>query len=271
MAKISVIISTYNKHDWLEKTLWGYEFQTYRDFELLVADDGSDERTKNLIEELRTKFSIKLIHVWHEDDGFRKCDILNKAIVASNSDYLFFSDGDCVPRKDLVEKHIKHREKGRFLSGGYHKLPLNISEDITIEDIKTQKCFDKDYLLSCGMKKSFRNNKLTSHGFKEWFLNHITTTKPSWNGHNSSGWKEDMLAINGYDERMKYGGQDREFGERLENYGIKGKQIRYSAICVHLDHKRSYIDDEKWNFNRNLRKKVRKEGIKYTNYGIIKN
>lgn len=270
MAKISIIISTYNKPDWLEKTLWGYEFQTYRDFELIVADDGSGDETKNLIEDLRKKFTYNLIHVWHEDDGFRKCDILNKAILASNTDYLFFSDGDCIPRKDLIAKHMKHREKGRFLSGGYHKLPLNISKDISVEDIKSQKCFDKDYLLSQGMKKSFRNNKLTSHGFKEWFLNHITTTKPSWNGHNSSGWKEDMLAINGYDERMKYGGQDREFGERLENYGSKGKQIRYSAICVHLDHKRSYVDNEKWTFNRNLRKQVRKEGIKYTNYGIKK-
>lgn len=270
MAKISVIISTYNKPDWLEKTLWGYEFQTFKDFELLVADDGSDEITKNLIEKIKKEVSYRIIHVWHEDMGFRKCDILNKAIIESNTDYLFFSDGDCIPRNDLLEKHIKHREKGRFLSGGYHKLPMDISESIDKDIIESQKCFDKDYLLSLGMKRSFRNNKLTSHGFKEKFLNFITTTKPSWNGHNSSGWKEDMLAVNGYDERMKYGGQDREFGERLENYGIKGKQIRYSAICVHLDHKRSYIDNEKWEFNRSLRKKVRRNGIKYTEFGIKK-
>lgn len=66
------------------------------------------------------------------------------------------------------------------------------------------------------------------------------------NGHNASGWKEDIVAVNGLDERMQYGGQDRELGERLENYGIRGKQIRYSAIVVHLDHARGYVNKESW-------------------------
>lgn len=63
-------------------------------------------------------------------------------------------------------------------------------------------------------------------------LNAVTTTKPTWNGHNASGWMEDVMRVNGYDERMEYGGQDREFGERLVNCGITGLQIRYSAICL---------------------------------------
>ena len=63
------------------------------------------------------------------------------------------------------------------------------------------------------MPASFKNNKLTATGFKRWALNTFTPTKASWNGHNASGWLSDILAVNGFDERMQYGGQDREFGE----------------------------------------------------------
>ena len=120
------------------------------------------------------------------------------------------------------------------------------------------------------MKNSFKNNKLTSFGFKAWLLNTVTTTKPTWNGHNASGWLTDILATNGFDERMQYGGQDREFGERLENSGIHGKQIRYSAICVHLDHARGYKTTESIQKNLNIRKHTRQEKIKKTPYGIQK-
>jgi len=91
------------------------------------------------------------------------------------------------------------------------------------------------------------------------FLNTLTTTNPTWNGHNVSGWKDDVIAVNGYNEDMQYGGLDRELGERLINYGIKGKQIRYSAICVHLDHPRPYRTKSTWKkiikFARRLRRK----------------
>ena len=81
-------------------------------------------------------------------------------------------------------------------------------------------------------------------GFISKILNWITPTNASWNGHNSSGWKKDIENVNGFDERMQYGGQDRELGERLFNFGLKSKQLRYSAVCVHLDHKRGYKTPE---------------------------
>ncbi len=104
-----------------------------------------------------------------------------------------------------------------------------------------------------------------------WLLNTITTTRPTWNGHNASGWLTDILAANGFDERMQYGGQDREFGERLENSGIRGKQIRYSAICVHLEHPRAYKTADSIQKNLSIRKYTRHKNIKRTPYGIVKN
>ncbi len=267
---ISIIISTYNAPEWLEKVLWGYNNQIYRSFELVIADDGSKQETKDLITRMQQEVSYPIIHVWHEDDGFQKSKILNKAILACTTPYILMSDGDCIPRKDFVAQHIKYREKGYFLSGGYFMLPMDISQKITKDDILQERCFDLKWLLANGLKKSFKNNKLNSGVTKAAFLNFITPTGATWNGHNASGWKEDILAVNGFDERMQYGGQDRELGERLFNIGVKAKQIRYSAICVHLDHPRGYKTQESIDKNLAIRAVTKKQKVKSTPFGIEK-
>lgn len=270
MIDTSIIISTYNSPDWLAKVLYGYNNQTYRNFELVIADDGSNQETFNLIETLKTEVFYKIIHVWHEDKGFQKSQILNKAIIDCNTPYIIMSDGDCIPRKDFVEVHVKHREEGYFLSGGYFMLPMSISNQIAKDDIYSERCFDVSWLKNNGLKPSFKNNKLSASGFKSWFLNVFTPTNASWNGHNASGWKKDIVAINGFDERMQYGGQDRELGERLVNFGLKSKQIRYSAVCIHLDHKRGYKNQESINKNRQIRNATLSEKLTWTDYGIVK-
>lgn len=266
----SVILSTYNAEEWLEKVLWSYTVQTYRDFEIVIADDGSGDETKKLIEEFKSKTEIPILHVWHPDNGFQKSAILNKAILATNSDYIIMSDGDCIARKDFVEQHMKYRNAGYFLSGGYSKLPMDVSKSITREDILTGRCFDVNWLKKNGLESSFRNNKINSKGFKSRLLNWLTPTTATWNGHNSSGWKKDILDANGFDERMQYGGQDRELGERLFNRGIKSKQIRYSAICLHLDHPRGYKTKESIDKNLAIRANTRKNKVARTPFGIVK-
>lgn len=268
--KISVVISTYNSEDWLQKVLWGFDVQTFKDFEVVVADDGSGPRTRALLEEMRNEVFYDIIHVWQEDEGFQKSRILNKAVTACNADYIIMTDGDCIPRDDFVEVHYINKEKGFFISGGYYMLPMNISKMITREDIIEQNCFNIHWLKEKGIPKTFKNNKLTSRGFISKFFNTVTTTNASWNGHNSSGWKKDILNVNGFDERMQYGGQDRELGERLFNFGIKSKQLRYSAVCVHLDHKRGYKTPESIQKNQAIRKETRKKRMVWTYYGISK-
>ncbi|MCW2119237.1 glycosyltransferase family 2 protein [Flavobacterium sp. 7A] len=267
---ISIIISTYNSPDWLKKVLWGYNTQTYRNFEIIIADDGSNQETFDLIEEIKKEVFFPIIHVWHEDKGFQKTIILNKSILAVSTDYILMSDGDCIPREDFVEQHIKSREEGHFISGGYFKLPMDISRNINQLDVYSGKCFDLKWLKNQGLKASFKNSKLTAKGFTSWFLNTVTPTTASWNGHNASGWKKDFLAVNGFDERMQYGGEDREFGERLINYGLKPKQIRYSTVCVHLDHARGYVKPEMVLKNSQIRKETKDQKKIWTDSGIIK-
>lgn len=264
----SVVFSTYNQPDWLEKTLLGFAAQDRADFEVVVADDGSREETRERIEALRPRLPFALQHLWQPDEGFRKCRILNQAIRASRSDYLVFTDGDCIPRRDFVSVHLRLRERGRFLSGGYFKLPVDISKAICETDIAGNRCFGLDWLRERGLKPAARDVKLTAKGNAAALLDALVPTRASWNGHNSSGWKDDILRVNGFDERMGYGGQDREFGERLANAGIRGKRIRHRAICLHLDHPRGYRTQESVDFNLGIRAQTRTRRAVRTAFGI---
>ncbi|RZJ36244.1 MAG: glycosyltransferase [Flavobacterium sp.] len=268
--KISVIVSTYNAEEWLEKVLVGYSLQTYSDFELIVADDGSRPATKQLIESFAANYPVPIRHLWHEDLGYRRQEILNVAIVEAAHEYILMTDGDCIPRRDFVEVHAHQAEKGKFLSGGYCKLSMKISKAITHDDIESQRCFDLKWLRRIDKVGFSQTLKLASDGVLGTVLDLVTPTTPSFNNCNSSAFKNDLIAINGYDERMKYGGSDREIGERLENYGIRGKQIRHKAICLHLDHSRGYKTKDSLAANIAIRKDVKASKIVWTPYGIKK-
>jgi glycosyltransferase involved in cell wall biosynthesis len=254
---ISVIITTYNHPAWLETVLWGFAGQSYRDFELLIADDGSGPETGFLIENFRDETGLRIHRVWHEDQGFRKCEILNKAVLAANGNYLVFTDGDCIPRKDFLALHHELAEPRRFLSGGYLKLPLDTSQRITPADVIAGRATDYHWLRENGAPISRRLARLALRPARARLLDGLTPTRPTWNGHNASAWRSDIIAANGFDERMGYGGLDRELGERLENAGIRGKQIRHRAIVVHLDHGRGYRDQAILRRNHEIRRETR--------------
>lgn len=263
---IGIVISTYNNPAWLEKTLWGYLYQTRPADEIIIADDGSRDDTRQLIDSFRDKLPIK--HVWHEDNGFQKSRILNKALIAAESEYLIFTDQDCIPRKDFIATHEAYAQEGYFLSGGYFKLPMDISKALTQDDVASERAFSLSWLKKQGMKMNFKCSKLIKSTIFTKIMNRITPRGATWNGCNASGWLADMMRINGYNEEMQYGGQDREFGERLFNLGIKSKQICYSAITMHLDHKRPYKTKESMDKNKAIRRNTRKTGIIETPNGI---
>lgn len=266
--KVSVVISTYNAPNWLEKVLWGYACQDYKNFEIVIADDGSKPETKELIDRLAQDTGLDIKHMWHEDQGYRRQTILNVAILQCTTDYIIFTDGDCIPRNDFVRIHVEKAEKGFFLSGGYCKLPIELSNAIEKPDIYQQVCFDASWLKKKGSLGFSQRRKLTAKGVMAKFYDAVTPAKATFNNCNSSGWKEDILFVKGYDERMQYGGADREIGERLVNAGIKGKQIRHQAICLHLHHERGYAKRESIEKNLKIRKHTKDQNIKQTEFGI---
>ncbi|WP_323751848.1 glycosyltransferase family 2 protein [Marinobacter sp.] len=269
-TSIGVVITTYNSPLWLSKVLTGYECQTFQKFRVIIADDGSTDETRALINSFKERGILEVDHVWHEDDGFRKCQILNKAIQETSCDYLIFTDGDCIPEPDFVQTHHDIAKPGLFLSGGYIKLTMPVSEAIADDDIRSGVIFKRDWLVAHGQPKNHKLWKLSpSTGFRN-FMNRITPAAASWNGMNSSTWTQDLIAVNGFNEDMQYGGLDRELGERLWNYGHKSQQIRYSTVCLHLDHARGYSKPEIWAKNRAIRKAVKDNKTFWAENGIKK-
>ena len=266
--RLSVVVTTYNHPKWLEKVLWGFEAQTFRDFELLVADDGSDDPTRELIEQLRPQLRYPLRHVWHPHDGFRKCTILNASIAVAEGEYLFFTDGDCIPRPDVLAVHAHHARRGVFLSGGYLKLPMSTSERITRDDILAGRATDYRWLRANGAPLSRQSLRLAWGPSVAALLDRITPTGATFNGHNASVWHDDLVRVNGFDERLEYGGLDRELGERLENAGVRGVQLRHRALVVHLDHPRGYRRTEAMARNRAIRDEVAARRIARTPAGL---
>ncbi len=266
--KVSVILSTYNSPAWLEKVLWGYAQQTHRDFEIVIADDGSTEATAQLIERMRAATGLALRHVWQEDEGFRKCRILNKAVGQAQADYLLFSDGDCIPRRDFVAVHVNQAAPGHYLSGSYFKLPMDISQAISRDDIVSGSCFEVSWLRQQGLSFWRKTYKISAGPRLALWLNRLTTTQCNLKGSNASVWKQDVLAVNGFDERMPWGGEDREFGVRLINSGVQPKHVRFNAVVLHLDHARGYVDPEQVKANKALRQFNETHKVKWTDFGI---
>jgi glycosyltransferase involved in cell wall biosynthesis len=266
--KTSVIISTYNSPLWLQKVLWGYFAQDNTDFEIIIADDGSDASTGELLTEMARSSPVPITHVWQPDDGFRKCAIINKAIAVARGDRILTTDGDCVPRRDFIGVHARYARPDRFLSGGYFKLGEDLSNSLDRDLIEDQRAFSASWLVRRGMPINTKAFKLVAAPPFDTLLNRIVPTRRTWNGHNASCDRSLAIRVNGFNEDMQYGGLDGEFGVRLGHTGVFGDQIRYSAVVLHLHHGRGYVTPEMIENSRAVRRRTREEKKRRADRGL---
>jgi glycosyltransferase involved in cell wall biosynthesis len=269
VPSIAVIVSVSNSATYLEKALVGLSCQDRLPDEVIVADDGSTDDTPAVIAAADAARLFPIAHLRQEKQGFRKCRILNRAIDGAKADYLIFLDGDCVPRRDFIAAHGQRATPGRFLSGGVFRLPRPVSQSVERSDIADGRLFERGWLRAQGVRVPAAS-KVSVPIRAGHFFSKATTTRPTFNGHNSSAWRDDAIRVNGFDERMVYGGLDREFGERLGNAGVRGYGIRYEAVCVHLDHDRDYIDKAGWEANHAIRRETRRLRSTWTDFGIVR-
>ena len=271
LKNASLIISFYNNIDFLKLTLAGFERQTYNDFEIIIADDGSSNEIVEKLNLIIQNSDLDIKHVWHKDEGWRKNIILNKAIIKSNSDYLIFIDGDCIPHKSFIEEHVLNKRKGYFLAGRRVNLSKYISNKLTNEKI-LDGYLEKRYLLLSFLLKVINKGTHIENGvyIKSKFIRkRINQKDKGILGSNFSLFKEDLLAVNGFDERYIHpaAGEDTDLEYRLRNYGIKCKTVKHLAIQYHLFHKKLKRNKENLIIlNENIRNKVT-----YTPFGIKKN
>lgn len=262
----TLIISSYQSPRVLGLTLLGYTCQSVMPEEILVADDGSDASVAAVVASYGDRLPLRMLTQRHE--GFGKCAILNRAIEEASGDYLIFSDQDCIPRRDFVATHLAARREGRFVSGGYYRLCQRVCERLTEAEVTGQTLFSLRHLRELGQPAGKSDMKLVEQAWVRRLWDALTPAAASWNGCNVSAWRRDVVAAGGYDERMVYGGEDRELGERLENAGVTGMQWRHRAVLLHQWHERPYKTPHGLDRNAEIRAETRRLKAVFTPYGI---
>lgn len=247
--RIAVIVTTYNRPDALGAVLEGYLAQTDRDFELLVADDGSTPDTAQAIREFQTRATFPLHHVWHEDLGFRAAAIRNRALAATSADYVIFTDGDCVPPVDFVARHRLLSEPGWFLSGNRLMLTQEFTAQVLREGLPIHLWRTRDWLRARGrgqIERVLPLIRLPDVGV----LRKLAPRR--WEGAktcNLSAFRQDLLRVNGLDESYTgWGLEDSDLVIRLIRAGVGSKSARFSAPVLHLWHKendRSNVEENR--------------------------
>lgn len=228
----TLIITTYNWPAALNLVLLSVQKQSVLPTEVIIADDGSKEETKNLIEKFQKIFSIPLLHVWHPDEGFKLAEIRNKAICKAKGEYIIQIDGDIILHCNFIKNHLEQSKPKTFLTGS--RVWLN--EDVSL---KSQKTLNINFnWLSKGIKN--RVNAMYIPYLSPFFNNSTLDVKEAVErvrGCNMSFWKKDLIAVNGYDEDMiGWGREDSEISVRLVHNNIKKERIKFGAIQYHQYH-----------------------------------
>lgn len=272
MKTITLIISVYKKERELEILLTALTKQTYMNFDVIIADDGSGKSMKDFIDRISKQCNYKITYLTQEDFGFRKNKILNEAIKNSNGENLIFLDCDCIPHKDFVKAHSENSEDNTLLVGRR----VHLSEDLS-------KLLSREFILSRNF--SSLSAKAFFNSFK--FKNSTTTAEEGiiiknklirkiisrGNNHlvgcNFSVPKELLIKINGFDENYTGAGigEDTDIEYRLSLIGVKFKSVRNLAVVYHMYHSKTKENNTNFDYFHN---NIKTKNISFCENGIVK-
>jgi len=252
--KVSVIIAVYKDVEALELIIESLKNQTYKNFEVIIAEDGQDEKMQAFIESIK---DLDIKHTTQEDIGIRKTKSLNNGIIASEGEFLIFIDGDCIPYSTFIESYIKISQDGFIISGRRVNLGPKYSKKLRnkiISPLELEKTFLLRYIFISQDCKEGHSEDGFYFSPDGWIYNKfIKNRKASTSilGCNYACFKKDIIAINGYDEG--YGetaiGDDTDLEWRFKALGCKIKSAKNVANVFHLYHSRSFrnrIDTNKY-------------------------
>lgn len=251
MKKVSVIVTTYNRPEALECVIIGLAKQSILPNEVLIADDGSTDKTKEKIIRLQKNVPFSLVHIWQKDVGFRAAAIRNKAVLQASYEYLIFMDGDCIPCERFIQHHLQFQQANIFVTGNR----ILLSQELTriVEQNKELPCrWGIRQILKERIKGNInRLSPLLKLPDGQWRLK---TQRKKWQGArtcNLALFKEDFMKINGFDESYQgWGHEDADLAIRLIKKNILRKDGRWGTGVYHLWHKENDRSNEQENRQR---------------------
>jgi glycosyltransferase involved in cell wall biosynthesis len=244
---ISLVITTYNRPDALSAVLLACFAQDDPHFEIIIADDGSSDNTRECIAALQPRSPVPLRHVWQEDCGFRAAMARNRGTLAATGEYIVFLDGDCIPQRDFVSRHRALAQRGYLVSGSR----ILLSPELTRRTLETP--LDLQHI-SLGDKLRWRLNGGLNKVLQllwRWPDLGRTSKRFSWRrikSCNLAVWRSDLDKVNGFDESFTgWGHEDSDLVVRLFNAGVLRKDGAFATEVFHLWHKESVRDQESSN------------------------
>lgn len=269
---IEVIIATCKNPRALALCLATLSQQRLSGFSVCIAEDAEEPETGDVIQYAASRAqALTLRHVRQPDAGFRKNRILNAAIRSSTADYLVFVDGDCLLHPAFLLRHCACARTDRYLSGGLIRLSSKVTDALMSDmDAVTQGLiWQRKWLRNAGLWNRIRHRAKLMPETTGPLLDRLSLAPDRWLGSNASAFRNALKKVNGFDETLSYGAEDKELGVRLENAGIKPFSIRYSAPVLHLDHAREYADHRKNAHNLALIRSHRESGQYLTKKGLL--
>ena len=247
--RLSLIIAVYNKPDTLRFVLAACGRQSFTDFEVIIADDGSGPEIGRVVGEAQHLYPFSITHLRHEDIGWRKNVMMNNGIRTAHAQHVIFIDGDCLPGRHFLLDHWNEREPGKVLLGRRVETSERWSKALTLDMIA--------------------NGRFEHYGWREWldgfrgkslrvedgiripnrFVRRLLLRSiRGMLGSNFSAAKNDLLAINGFDELYDGPGcgEDSDVQYRLSLIGVTGKSLRNLAIQYHIWHPLTKVSDPCW-------------------------
>jgi glycosyltransferase involved in cell wall biosynthesis len=235
---VSVLVTTYNWPEALRVCLESFRHQTSRDFEIVVADDGSGPATRALVERMADGFPVPIRHVWHPDEGFRLAAIRNRALAQAAGDYIVLMDGDCFVLRDFVARHLELREPNMFVSGRRTWLGRRVTARMLAREGAPPGAWPYFFLWAFAGQAT-GPFELIGLPPKLWFRYRLATRYQRAQTCNLGYWRADCEAVGGYDERyVDHGLEDSDFVVRLLRHGARRKEGAHGSIVLHLNHPR---------------------------------
>ena len=242
---ISVVITTYNRPDALTAVVRACFMQNDKNFEIIIADDGSTANTRACVEQLAAAAPVPLRHVWQPDQGFRAAMARNRGILAAAGDYIVFLDGDCIPQHDFIARHRALAQPGYLVSGSR----ILLSEALTAHVLKNNIDVAATSLPTrLGWRLRGDLNKTLQPLGLRWPDVGRTSTTFSWRRIKSCNlgvWRGDLDRVNGFDESFTgWGHEDSDLVVRLFHAGVLRKDGAFATEVFHLWHREARRDQE---------------------------
>jgi len=234
---ISLIIATYNRADAMDAVLRSLTRQSDKNFEIVIADDGSGQEIRDVIAAWTPRLGVPITHMWHEDRGYRLPEIRNKAMRASRGRYIIWLDGDCIARPDFVAAHRALAEPGYFVAGNRVLLSQALSERILAERLEPETWSIAHWMILWLHGEANRAIPLLRLPLGALRKLHARRWE-GVRGGNMAYFRDDLVRVDGFDASyVGWGPEDSDAVIRVIRSGTLRKDGRLATGVLHLWHK----------------------------------